>query len=140
MATENNIAAEVEQLKQQQALIVRAVRIALALMLLALAVTCVRSTLGIPTMSNTLLDLIGPGAALPLATRWVMGHTGMLLVSTLLLTALGLGLLWFARAPGRGIIAATVVMVLLFVQWQVIVWAMETPLIQLLNQLGEPPK
>ena len=39
MDTENKIAEEVEQLKEQQALIVRSVRISLSLILLTLAAT-----------------------------------------------------------------------------------------------------
>lgn len=58
MATENNLAAEVEQLKQQQALIVRAVRISLSLILLALAVTCVRTALRIPAMAGLFRDML----------------------------------------------------------------------------------
>jgi hypothetical protein len=139
MDAEKSIAAELEQLKKQQALIIYAVRISLSLILLTLAVTCVQAALRIPTMSDILRDML-PGTALPWVTQFVMGHAGLLLLAAILLPALGIGLLVFSRGPGRGIVAATVVIVVLFVQWQIVVSAMQLPLTQLMSQIGEPPK
>ena len=139
MDTENIIAAEVEQLKKQQALIVRASRISLSLILLTLAVTCVRAALRIPMMADIFRDML-PGAALPFITQFVIGHAAAFLIAAVLLAAVGLGMLLFSRAPGRGIVAATVVIVVLFTQWQVTVSAMQSPLIHLMSQIGASPK
>lgn len=139
MDTENKIAAEIEQLKKQQAIIVRAVRISLSLILLTLAVTCVRAALRIPMMADIFRDML-PGTALPFITQFVIGHARAFLLAAVLLAALGLGLLLFSRASGRSIVAATVVIVVFFVQWQVTVSAMQLPLTQLMSQIGEPPK
>jgi hypothetical protein len=137
MDTEHKIAAEVEQLRKQQALIVRAVRISLSLILLTLAVTCARAALRVPAMADILRDML-PNTPLPFVTQFVMGHAGAFLLAAVLLATLGIGLLVFSRAPGRSIVAATVVIVVLFVQWQVIVSAMQSPLVHLMGQLGEP--
>lgn len=139
MATDNDIAAEFAHLKQQQAMLLRAVRISLALMLVTLAVTCVRAALTIPTMSDFFRDML-PGAALPVVTQFVLGHTSGLLLLAILLALVGLGLLMFAKTPGRGIVTATVVIVVLFVQWHVVTTALQSPLTQIMGQLGEPTK
>jgi hypothetical protein len=88
-------------------------------------------------MADIFRDML-PGTALPLVTQLVMGHAGAFLVAAVLLAVLGIGLLVFSPASGRGIVAATVVIVVLFVQWRVIVSAMQSPLTQLMNQIGEP--
>ena len=139
MANESDIAAEVEHLKRQQALIVRAVQISLSLILLTLAGTCVRAALVVPAMTDIFRDLT-PDMALPVVTQLVMAHPRVFLMTAVLLAALGLGLLFFSRAKGLGIVAATVVIVVLFVQWQVVVSAMQSPFMQILSRLAEPAK
>lgn len=139
MNKETDIAAELEQLKKKQALLVRAIRISLSLILLTLAVTCVQAALRIPTMADIFRDMM-PGVALPLLTQWVLGHAGTLLVMPLVFAALGVGLLVSSRESSRGLVAATVAMVILFVQWQIVVSAMQSPFTQLMSQIGEPPK
>ena len=139
MNKETDIAAELEQLKKKQALLVRAIRISLSLILLTLAITCVQAALRIPTMADIFRDMM-PGAALPFLTQWVLGHAGALLVTPLVFAALGLGLLVSSRESSRGLIAATVVMVILFLQWQVVLTAMQSPLNHLTSMIGEPPK
>ena len=137
MTNEPNMAAEVEHLKRRQTLIIRAAQISLSLILLTLAGACVRAAIVIPAMARIFQDF---DAALPLVTQWVMGHAGVFIVTPVLLAALGLGLLFFARAKGLGIIAATVTIVVLFVQWQFSVSVTLLPLMQLLSRLGESPK
>ena len=136
MTIEPNMAAEVEHLKRQQTLIIRAAQISLSLILLKLAGACVRAAIVIPAMARIFQDF---DASLPLVTQWVTGHAGVFIVTPVLLAALGLGLLFFARAKGLGIVAATVISVVLFVQLQLIVSGMLLPLMQLFNRLAESP-
>ena len=137
MTIEPNMAAEVEHLKRQQTLIIRAAQISLSLILLTLACACVRAALSIPTITRIFPDF---DAALPLVTQWVMGHAGVFIVTPVLLAALGLGLLLVARAKGLGIVTVTVIIVVLFVKWLFTVSVMLEPLMQILSQLGGPPR
>ena len=137
MTNESDTAAEFEHLKRQQTLILRAAQISLSLILLTLAGTCVRAALVIPAMARIFQDV---DASLPLVTQWVMGHAGVFIVTPVLLAALGLGLLLVARAKGLGIVTVTVIIVVLFVQWLFTVSVMLEPLMQILSQLGGPPR
>ena len=137
MDSEKDIAPEIEKLRKQQTLIVRSVRTSLTLILLTLAVTCVRAALRIPAMAQILRDML-PLTDVPFITQFVIGHAGAFILAAALLAAIGLGLLFIARSPGQGIVAGTIVIVLLFVQWQVTFSAMQSPLIWLMTRIGEP--
>jgi hypothetical protein len=137
MDNEPNTAAELERLKRRQTLIIRAAKNSLSLVLLTLAGICVRAALSIPAMTGIFRDF---DASLPLITQWMTEHAGVFLVTPVLLAALGLGLLFFARARGLGIVAATVISVVLFLQWQFVVSAMLSPLMQILSRLAGSPK
>jgi len=78
------------------------------------------------------MDIIAP-ADLPAVTQLIMGHEYVPWALTILLTLVGLVVLFFAKSPARGIILAAVAGILLFVLWQVVTSAMFSPLVELMN-------
>jgi len=138
MSDEMNLTAEVAQLRQQHERIVRAVRFALALILLALAFACIRSALHIPAYRGILNDML-PAGNWPAATRWVIGNATLLLFTSVALPLTGLGMVMFHRDAARGVMVASVTGALMFIQWLITLSALQAPVVQLMNMVGGSP-
>lgn len=138
MPDEQNLTAEVAQLRQQHERIVRAVRFALALILLALAFACIRSALHIPAYRGILNDMM-PEGNWPASTRWVIGNATLLLFTSVALPLTGLGMVLFHRDAARGVMVASVTGALMFIQWLITLSALQAPVVQLMNMVGGSP-
>jgi hypothetical protein len=137
MSTENNMSADFEQLKQQQRLLFRAVRISLGLLVITLGSVCIRSAITIPKMRVILQSF---GIKFSGLIDFVMWHMDTLLLSALTLTLVGLGFLVLSKNAGRSIIVATITAIILFVQWQITITALQSPMINVFDHLGGDPQ
>ncbi len=128
-----------ENLQSQHMLLVRAVKVSLALLLAVLGGVCVWTSWSIPTYVEIFRDMM-PGTSLPVLTRWVIQYSGLCLLVSISLPLLGFGLLLVSKSQGRAIILAAFLAAALFIEWQIITLALHEPFLNLLKQIGEGPK
>ncbi len=136
MAKEIDAATEIERLTQQQKMLVWTMRISLMVLLLMMVITCSRAAARIPNFSHVFRDMM-PGSPLPFATRFVLDHPVAFTAAPLLLGVVGLAVLFGSRGQKLGVGLATAIIIVLFVEWQFLMSALQLPLFHLIQQIGQ---